>query len=196
MNTPPPSQPWTDPNARLLASVLPPPLLPLGTRVWQLVQRVGQNETRRGIRWLSSREPWQRWAVAGLGSALLVFGLYQSASSAGSESANVAEQAPRIELLALTRVVTAKAPDPAAEQQAPPVAARDAVVSPPPTLAEAQPPERVAPTKSKRVRRASARASVRSALPRARNLGTAVKKKAKSRARPRSARASRRSQKL
>jgi hypothetical protein len=99
MNSVIPPYCFSDPDERLLASVMPPPPAPFATRVWHGVVRVAGTEAGRVARWLHSREPWQRWLLAGVASGGLVLGMSQSGASSATGAASQPEVAVRTALL-------------------------------------------------------------------------------------------------
>jgi hypothetical protein len=143
MKTSPIPHTYSDPNARLLASVIPPPPIPWQIRVWR--ELVHETKSWRWTRWLRAREPWQRGLFAGAASAALVLGLYQSgASSATSDDAESdAPEAPRTASLALAG---ARAPDARGlGARAPSTPQVERVTAPAPAVAPVkQPPTEVA----------------------------------------------------
>jgi hypothetical protein len=135
MNGPPSPYMYKDPNERLLASVVPPPLAPLRTRIWRRVEGFLGIDGRRGLAGLLEFEAWHLWVVAGAASAGLVVGVYRSELSSAARA--VGDKVPNVQLQGL------RASEPAARTAT--VGLRQATIAPPPrTLASVERSEEAA----------------------------------------------------
>lgn len=70
-----------DPNAQLLASVLPPRPTSLGARVREGLEDLWSSRGAPAYAWLSSQQPWLRWAFVGVATLGPVLGLAQRVAS-------------------------------------------------------------------------------------------------------------------
>jgi hypothetical protein len=159
------SSEFVDPNARLLASVVPPPPPTLRARVAGFVSTRNSGDVRRIVRWSRSREG-RSCFIAAIAGVALTLGFYRSeASSAASAGPALAPQVGReatplvggpnvhSEPLALTPTSTvANPPEPARAAANVPstAAASDAVgdTAPEAALADADGTERPTPRKA------------------------------------------------
>jgi hypothetical protein len=97
MNGPP--SPYIDPNARLLASVVPPPPAPLRTRIWRRIEAFRGIEGRRRLAGLLEFEAWHLWIVAAAASAGLLVGAYRSELSSAARA--LGDKVPNVQLRGL-----------------------------------------------------------------------------------------------
>jgi hypothetical protein len=120
----------SDPDARLLASVVPP--AELSTRLWRRLERSWCSGPMQAVAWLRRRGPVQRWGLAVVSTAGLVLALCDGvASSAATRAARDALAASRAELriaaALCSRDAHAEEVDASAGSMSPPPPARSAL---------------------------------------------------------------------
>lgn len=211
MSTPPLPHTYTDPNARLLASVVPPPPPSLGTRLRRKIEGFRGVDGRRALAGLLAFEAWHLWVVAGAASAGLLFGVYRTELS--SAARQVRDTVPNVQLREL------RAAEPAARAVSPAPSARTPgassaalagggvsagdVVPPKPgstervalldaPSAQGSAPQGSATADGAVAEQGQAKPAVRRAVPRAAKHRAMLKKKAKARAQRRMAAKARR----
>jgi hypothetical protein len=99
MNGPPSPYMYKDPNARLLASVVPPPPAPLRTRIWRRIEGFRSVDVRRALAGLLEFEAWHLWIVAAAASAGLLVGVYRTELSSAARA--LGDKVPNVQLRGL-----------------------------------------------------------------------------------------------
>lgn len=99
MNGPPSPYMYKDPNARLLASVVPLPPAPLRTRIWRRIEGFRSVDVRRALAGLLEFEAWHLWIVAAAASAGLLVGVYRTELSSAARA--VGDKVPNVQLRGL-----------------------------------------------------------------------------------------------